>query len=72
MGREDEMWAEIIRRFEAVHGRDAVKIVIIREGEEYPEGTPLHPGDKVVLPGPVACSLFGPSACHLNPLEPVS
>jgi len=48
---EDEMWAEIIRRFEAVHARDAVKIVIIREGEEYPEGTPSHPGDKVVVRG---------------------
>jgi hypothetical protein len=71
MGREDEMWAEIIRRFEAVHARDAVKIVVIREGEEYPEGTPLHPGDKVVVPGPVACSLFGRGACHLDASEPL-
>jgi hypothetical protein len=66
------MWAEIIRRFEAVHARDAVKIVIIREGEEYPEGTPLHLGDRVVVPGPIACSLFGRGACHLDPSEPLS
>ena len=40
--------------FQGSHARDAAKIVIIREGEEYPEGTPLHPGDKVVVPGHAA------------------
>ena len=64
------MWAEIIRRFEVIHARDAVKIIIILGGEEYPAGTPLHPGDRVVVPGPVACSLFGRGACHLDASEP--
>jgi hypothetical protein len=65
------MWHnEVIRRFEAIHARDAVKIVIIHGGEEYPEETPLRPGDKVVVPGPVACSLFGRGICHLDPTEP--
>jgi hypothetical protein len=64
------MWAEIIRRFEAIHGRDAVKIIMILDGEEYPEGTRLHAGDKVVVPGAVACSFFGRGACHLDPTEP--
>ncbi len=64
------MWAEIIRRFEVIQARDAVKIIIILDGEEYPEGTRLHPGDRVVVPGPVACSFFGRGACHLDPAEP--
>lgn len=64
------MWAEIIRRFEAIHARDAVKIIVTRAGEEYPEGTQLHPGDRVVVPGPIACSFFGRGACHLDPAEP--
>jgi hypothetical protein len=37
------MWTEIMRRFETVHARDAVKIVIIREGEEYPKGYATAP-----------------------------
>lgn len=64
------MWTEIIRRFEAIHSRAAVKIIIIHEGEEYPEGTPLHVGDRIVVPGPVACALFGRGICHLDPEEP--
>lgn len=64
------MTDEITRRFQVIHARDAVRIVIICEGEEYPEGTPLHPGDKVVVPGPVAVSFFGRGACHLDELEP--
>lgn len=64
------MWAEIIRRFEVAYAREAVKIVIVRDGEEHPEGTRLHPGDRVAVPGPVACSLFGRGACHIDESEP--
>lgn len=64
------MWAEIIRRFEAIYARDSVKIIIIHAGEEYPEGTQLRIGDRVVVPGSVACSLFGRGVCHLDPSEP--
>ena len=64
------MFHEVIRRFEEIHSREAVKIIITREGEEYPKGTHLHPGDKVAVPGPVAVSFFGRGACHLDPSEP--